>query len=794
MPRAKRVATSTISTTRTANSARPTIDPPVVVVSSPISSLRPASSQVQTRLSSDLAAGLNSGRESTSWTARWTCCGARVGAGRSSRSTGAPASARRSRSNGSARRTVAGSAGALGPIGELAGDHLEVEALVADAGVEVDEGCHDRHEGGGEQRRHDRADRQQDEAPPQADQLPPDRERGAQGGGQEPGHEAAYDRGAEHRPEAAPHQRGRATHAFDRPEPLDHHRRGGADQERHRGQRGQHEQQQTDTLDDVHEDGRPEQCPEAPPGGLDGFPRREPVAQVACAHHLGDRPADERRHQQADQRSDHGPDELRGRRAPVEPLFGHGGVPQDVENALTAEEVTGQERADELERHEEHRRDQHDRGEVRLEQPEGAVEHVAERHGVQRQRPGAGAPPLGQHHRRLVAGSAPAGGAPARRPRSWSRRGIPAWRRARGDPAPAVAFGAFVAAGAGLGRASVTAMWRIRLRGFTIWLKGRWCADHRRHLRSRLRIPHPEGRRRPARLPLRRQDLLSCPSSRALSWWRADRSMTSEGSVDKGLPLCGASCHPWPIAGGRRRRGLRGRVLVVDDDPSLGEMLGIVLRQEGFEPVFVRSGDQAIAAFHQAKPDLVLLDLMLPGKDGLEICRELRMESGVPIVMLTAKTDTVDIVLGLESGADDYITKPFSAKELVARIRARLRRRDTDGAETLRFHDIEMDVMAHQVTKGGKSINLTPLEFELLSTLARRPRQVFTREVLLEQVWGYRYAGDTRLVNVHVQRLRAKIEDDPENPRVVQTVRGVGYRIGPEAASEDPGIAPEVGT
>ena len=227
---------------------------------------------------------------------------------------------------------------------------------------------------------------------------------------------------------------------------------------------------------------------------------------------------------------------------------------------------------------------------------------------------------------------------------------------------------------------------------------------------------------------------------------------------------------------------MKGRVLVVDDDPSLGEMLGIVLRQEGFEPVFVRSGDQAIAAFHQAKPDLVLLDLMLPGKDGLEICRELRLESGVPIVMLTAKTDTVDVVLGLESGADDYITKPFSAKELVARIRARLRRRDTEGAETLRFHDIEMDVMAHQVTKAGKPVNLTPLEFELLATLARRPRQVFTREVLLEQVWGYRYAGDTRLVNVHVQRLRAKIEDDPENPRVVQTVRGVGYRIGPEGS------------
>src|SRR4029450_8104602 len=141
----------------------------------------------------------------------------------------------------------------------------------------------------------------------------------------------------------------------------------------------------------------------------------------------------------------------------------------------------------------------------------------------------------------------------------------------------------------------------------------------------------------------------------------------------------------------------------------------------------------------------------------------------------------VDAVLGLESGADDYITKPFSAKELVARIWARLRRRDTEGAETLRFHDIEMDVMAHQVSKGGKPVNLTPLEFELLATLASGPRRFFTRGVLLEQVWGYRYAGDTRLVNVHVQRLRAKIEDDPENPRVAQTVRGVRYPIGAAA-------------
>ena len=228
--------------------------------------------------------------------------------------------------------------------------------------------------------------------------------------------------------------------------------------------------------------------------------------------------------------------------------------------------------------------------------------------------------------------------------------------------------------------------------------------------------------------------------------------------------------------------GLKGRVLVVDDDPSLGEMLGIVLRQEGFEPVFVRSGDQAIAAFHQAKPDLVLLDLMLPGKDGLEICRELRMESGVPIVMLTAKTDTVDIVLGLESGADDYVVKPFKPKELVARMRARMRRGEDAAPELLTIgppgNQITIDVPAHTVTRDGEEVKLTPLEFDLLVALARKPRQVFTREVLLEQVWGYRHAADTRLVNVHVQRLRAKIEPDPERPEIILTVRGVGYKAG----------------
>ena len=217
---------------------------------------------------------------------------------------------------------------------------------------------------------------------------------------------------------------------------------------------------------------------------------------------------------------------------------------------------------------------------------------------------------------------------------------------------------------------------------------------------------------------------------------------------------------------------------MVDDDASLAEMLSIVLRQEGFDSRVVTRGDEALAAFREYRPDLVLLDLMLPGQDGLDVCREIRRESGVPIVMLTARGDTPDVVLGLESGADDYVVKPFKPKELVARIRARVRRFDAPGTETLTVGDLSIDVAGHQVMRGEDAINLTPLEFDLLVCLARKPWQVFTREVLLEQVWGYRHAADTRLVNVHVQRLRAKVEHDPENPEIVLTVRGVGYKAG----------------
>ena len=222
----------------------------------------------------------------------------------------------------------------------------------------------------------------------------------------------------------------------------------------------------------------------------------------------------------------------------------------------------------------------------------------------------------------------------------------------------------------------------------------------------------------------------------------------------------------------------RGRVLVVDDDAALAEMLTIVLRNEGFDSRVCAVGNRALADFRDYRPDVVLLDLMLPGKDGIDVCKEIRAESGVPIVMLTAKSDTIDVVVGLESGADDYVVKPFKPKELVARIRARVRRFEDPAPEALTIGDLSIDVAGHVVARGGQPIALTPLEFDLLVCLARKPWQVFTREVLLEQVWGYRHAADTRLVNVHVQRLRSKVEHDPENPEIVVTVRGVGYKAG----------------
>ncbi|CAN2185390.1 OmpR Response regulators consisting of a CheY-like receiver domain and a winged-helix DNA-binding domain [Candidatus Nanopelagicaceae bacterium] len=220
-------------------------------------------------------------------------------------------------------------------------------------------------------------------------------------------------------------------------------------------------------------------------------------------------------------------------------------------------------------------------------------------------------------------------------------------------------------------------------------------------------------------------------------------------------------------------------VLVVDDDQDLAEMLGIVLTGAGIDVDLVSRGDEALEVFRNNPPDLVLLDVMLPGLDGIEVCKQIRAESMVPIVMLSAKGDTHDVVRGLEAGADDYMVKPFRHQtELVARIRTRLRRTNTDVAGLLTISDLTIDVNAHEVTRAGKAIALTRLEFDLLVALAREPGRVFSRDALLSEVWGYRHSTDTRLVNVHVQRLRAKIEHDPERPEIVITVRGVGYKAG----------------
>ena len=220
-------------------------------------------------------------------------------------------------------------------------------------------------------------------------------------------------------------------------------------------------------------------------------------------------------------------------------------------------------------------------------------------------------------------------------------------------------------------------------------------------------------------------------------------------------------------------------VMVVDDDQDLAEMLGIVLTGAGIDVHLVSRGDEVLDVFRNNPPDLVLLDVMLPGLDGIEVCKLIRAESMVPIIMLTAKGDSHDVVRGLEAGADDYMVKPFRhPSELIARIRTRLRRTNVDIAGLLTIGDLAIDVQAHQILRAGKQISLTRLEFDLLVALAKEPGRVFTRDALLSEVWGYRHSTDTRLVNVHVQRLRSKIEHDPERPEIVVTVRGVGYKAG----------------
>ena len=220
-----------------------------------------------------------------------------------------------------------------------------------------------------------------------------------------------------------------------------------------------------------------------------------------------------------------------------------------------------------------------------------------------------------------------------------------------------------------------------------------------------------------------------------------------------------------------------GLILLVEDDRSIREITRMGLNDAGFNVITAADGDAALAMFRRDGPDAVVLDVMLPKRDGLEVLRSIKSASATPVVMLTARDGTTDVVLGLELGADDYITKPFEMPILVARLRSALRRsQGSDFPEHLAVGDVTIDVAAHRVTRGGTTIELSPTEFRLLVELAGRPGRVFTREMLLENVWGYPALGDTRLVDVAVQRLRSKLGEDPSRPRTIETVRGFGYR------------------
>ncbi len=236
-------------------------------------------------------------------------------------------------------------------------------------------------------------------------------------------------------------------------------------------------------------------------------------------------------------------------------------------------------------------------------------------------------------------------------------------------------------------------------------------------------------------------------------------------------------------------------ILVVDDEPALRETISYSLRRDGYHVVVAADGPSAIANTRTHKPDLILLDVMLPGLDGLQVCRAIRTESNVPIIMVSAKGEEVDRVLGLEIGADDYLTKPFAMRELLARVRANLRRvqmgsdenvhkdgSDEPGKSEAPFVSgtIEIDFPRRQTTIAGEIVPMKPKEFDLLYYLVRRPGLVLSREALLREVWGYDYPVDTRTVDVHIRWLRQKLEDDPANPKRIETVRGFGYRFVPE--------------
>ncbi|MGI6603866.1 MAG: winged helix-turn-helix domain-containing protein [bacterium] len=222
------------------------------------------------------------------------------------------------------------------------------------------------------------------------------------------------------------------------------------------------------------------------------------------------------------------------------------------------------------------------------------------------------------------------------------------------------------------------------------------------------------------------------------------------------------------------------KILVVDDEATIVEFVRINLEKAGFRVVSAGDGDEALALAASERPDLIVLDIMLPGRDGFEVCRELRRTTSVPIIMLTARDEDIDKILGLELGADDYLTKPFNPRELVARIKAILRRVDRLGkmeGQVLSRGRLQIDLERHQVTAGGRLVDLTPKEFELLELLMKNPGRVFSREMLLERLWGYDFFGDSKTVDVHIRRLREKVEEDPSSPTHILTVWGVGYKF-----------------